>query len=113
MEIETRKMDDVTVVRIKEKKLTFHEAPEMKTYMLGLMLNEDNKILVDLSEVENMDSTGLGSILFGIRQSDQHEKDMRFCSAHDKIRYLIRIAHLEEVIDLYETDTDALKAFED
>ena len=58
-----------------------------------------------------MDSTGMGSFLFGIRQAEQHGKDMRFCCIQSRIQQLIRIAQLGEVISAYPNEEDAMKAF--
>ena len=111
MEFEQENAGDVTIVRFKEKKLTYQESPELKTLLLSLVVEPGEKILISLATVDTMDSTGLGAFLFGVRQADQHEKDMRFCCASDKIQSLVRIAHIESVIDLYDSEKEALKAF--
>jgi len=54
----------------------------------------------------------LGAFLFGVRQAEQHEKDMRFCCAGEKVRNLVRIAHLESVMDVYKSEEAAMEAFE-
>jgi anti-anti-sigma factor len=102
---------NVSVVRIREKRLTSHEAPEMKTALLGVIIGEGKKFLINLKEVESMDSTALGSFLFGIRQAEHHSKDIRFCELNPKIQFLIRIAHLGDVIRNYETEEEALMDF--
>ena len=112
MQFDRERVGDVNIIRVRDKKLTSHEAPEMKTALLGLTLEDDERFLLNLDEVENMDSTGLGSFLFGIRQAENRGKDMRFCKLRDKIRFLIRIAHLEQVIQVYETEEEALEDFQ-
>jgi len=111
MKYDRELIGDVLVIRIREQKLTSHEAPEMKTALLGFTLEEEEKILINMSEVKYMDSTGMGSFLFGIRQADQHEKDMRFCCIQSRIQQLIRIAQLGEVIDFYKSEDEAIKEF--
>ena len=111
MEFDKEKVGDVFVIRIKEKKLTSHEAPEMKTTLLELIMGEGEKFLLNMKNVEQMDSTGLGAFLFGIRQADRYEKDMRFCEIQPKVQFLIRIAHLDDVIKSYETEKDGLQDF--
>lgn len=113
MKFVQEKIDDVLVVRIQEKSITSHEAPELKTALLGFLIGDTKKILMNFKEVQNMDSTGLGALLFGIRQAERYEKDIRYCEMQSKILFLIRIAHLENAIDLYETEKDGLKDFQD
>ena len=112
MQFDRERVGDVNIIRVRDKKLTSHEAPDMKTALLGLTLEDDERFLLNLGEVENMDSTGLGSFLFGIRQAESRGKDMRFCNLRDKIRFLIRIAHLEQVIQVYETEEEGLESFQ-
>jgi len=113
MQFEQESIGDVLVLRVREKQITSHEAPEMKTQLFKFLVGDSGKILLDLKAVENMDSTGIGSLLFGIRQADQHQKDLRFCGIHSKVKFLIHVAHLEGVIDSYETAEEGLKAFQE
>lgn len=113
MEFIQENIGDVLVAHVQEKSITSHEAPEMKTSLLGLLMGKTPKILLNLKEVKSMDSTGLGALLFGIRQAERYGKDLRFCEMQTKIQFLIRIAHLEDVIDVYETQKDALKDFQE
>lgn len=111
MRMEKERIGDVTVARILEPKVTSHEAPEVKTALLELLVSEGENFLINLKNVENMDSTGLGAFLFGIRQAEQHKKDLCFCEARQKVKFLIRIAHLDQVIDVYDTEEEALADF--
>jgi len=111
MHIQTEKIGDVNVGRIMMKKVTSHDAAELKTALLELIGKEGKQILLDLANIKIMDSTGLGALIFGVRQADQHDKDMRFCKPSEKIQFLIRIAHLEDAIDVYGTEEEALEDF--
>jgi len=111
MHIEKERVGDVVVARIREKRITSHEASDLKTVLLEMILDESENFLINLSGIEHMDSTGLGAFLFGIRQAEQHDKDLCFCEARKKVKFLIRIAHLEQVIDVYDTEAEALADF--
>ena len=102
----------ICVVTLQGPKITSHEAPALKKAFLELLIGEGKAFLLNMEKIENMDSTGLGAFLFGVRQADQHEKDMRFCCVQPKVKFLIRIAHLEEVIDVYDTEALALADFD-
>ena len=111
MNYDQEKIGDVNVIRIKEKQLTSNEAPDAKTALLGLIIGDGTRFLVNLKDVQRIDSTGLGALLFGVRQAEQHDKDIRFCEISSRVQFLIRIAHLEEVINFYKTEREALKDF--
>ncbi|MBN2104952.1 STAS domain-containing protein [bacterium] len=108
MQFDKEIINDVLVVRVHEPRITMHEAPDVKTDLLGMMIEDVNCILLNLKEVQKMDSTGLGALLFGIRQAEQHDKDFCVCELNDKVQFLIRIAHLDDTIDVFETEKDAI-----
>lgn len=109
MHYEKSTHNGIVIVRILEERLTSHEAPEMKTKLLELIMEEGDVILINLKKVKYMDSTGIGSFLFGVRQAEQHNKEMCFCGLQSKVQFLIRIAHLEQVMEIYKTEKEALR----
>ncbi|HDQ44601.1 MAG TPA: anti-sigma factor antagonist [bacterium] len=113
MLFERKQAGDVVVVRLRQDTLTGHEAPDVKTGLLELLAGEGDKFLVNMKNVQAMDSTGLGALLFGIRQAENQEKDLRFCELSEKSRFLVKIARLDSVIDIYETEAEALADFKD
>lgn len=111
MHLQTEKIGDVHVSRVTLEKLTGHEAPDLKTALLELITTEGEQFLLNLGKIKTIDSTGLGALIFGVRQADQHNKDLRFCEPGEKTKFLIRIAHLEDAIDVYETEREGLDDF--
>ena len=109
MQFESDYHEDILIVRVQEDQITMKEAPDVKTTLLSFMTDESDCILLNMARVKKMDSTGLGSILFGIRQAEQHEKDLAICEANDKVKFLIKIARLDEVIDVFDTEKEAIK----
>jgi anti-anti-sigma factor len=51
--------NNVVIVRVREERLTSHEAPEMKVKLLELLIGEGEVILINLKDVKYMDSTGI------------------------------------------------------
>lgn len=111
MHLQTEKIGNVSVGRITMEKVTGHEAPDLKTALLELIVSDGEQFLINLDSIKVMDSTGLGALIFGVRQADQHQKDLRFCSPGEKIKFLIRIARLEDAIDIYDTEQEGLDDF--
>ncbi len=103
----------IKLVRINEEQLTSNEAPEMKTAFLKILSSSEEFIVVNMSNVQRMDSTGLGSFLFGIRQAEHLDKEVIFCCMNPRIESLIKIAHLSDVIEVYESEDDAVREIEE
>ena len=109
MNLEKKDFGNVAVLVIHARQITSHDAPDLKTALLGYLVGKETKFLINLSEVESIDSTGLGALLFGLRQAKQHGKSLAFCDMKPKVRFLIKVAHLEEAMDLFDTQAEALE----
>jgi len=99
---------ELTVVRVREDKITSHEAADVKTAFLQIITESQRILLLNLADVQYMDSTGLGSFLFGLRQADANEKEMVFCGLTERVQSLIHIAHLDTILEIYETEAEAV-----
>lgn len=112
MKIYEEKINGVQVVRIEEPRLDSSLSSELKTELLRLVENEGAvNILIDLSKVEYVDSSGLGALLFGHRQVKANSGKLKLLHLNQKVRTLIRIANLENILQGYEDEEQALKSF--
>ncbi len=102
----------ILIIRMREEKLTSHEAPAMKTEILRWLMSDCESIVINFKNVDYMDSTGLGALLFGIRQAERYDKELVFCEINSRITSLMKIARIDNVIDLYKTEKTALRELE-
>ncbi|MBN2416448.1 STAS domain-containing protein [bacterium] len=109
MKYQLEKKDGFCVVRVESDHLTHTEAPDMKTTFLQLLTEDCDILLLNLASVAYMDSTGLGALLFGIRQAEANDKEIIFCCLGEKLKSLVRIARLESILEIYASEKDAVK----
>jgi len=103
--------DGVTIIKIENERLDSVIASDLKSELLLSVDGGANKILLDLSQVNYADSSGLGALLFGLRQLKNLGGQMKLLAANNKVMSLIRIARLEELLLNYENKTEALTSF--
>jgi len=103
-------VNGVKIFRLKEDRLDSHIASELKAQLLVLLANDVQSVVVDLTETNYVDSSGLGALLLGIRQARENDSKFAVFGANKRILNLIKIAHLEGVIINYNSEKDALKA---
>lgn len=107
-------VETVAVLRLKEPRLDSMIAPDLKAQLLILMNEDQNeKVLVNLSDVEYADSSGLGALLFGLRLSRDQETRFALCGAQKRVKSLMQIAHLTEVLPSYETEEEAIQSLQE
>ncbi len=69
-------------------------------------------IVLDLREVDYIDSIGLGSIISVFNRCVSHKKKMAIVVGEDEVKRSIHMAKLDKLIDLYESVSNALEFFD-
>ena len=101
------KQENYTVLSISESKLTSLIAPDLKTEF-ALLNNEGIKnIILDLSQVAFVDSSGLSAILIGNRLCQNVEGTFVIAAPNDNVRKLFQISQLDNVLKIIPTLKEA------
>ena len=112
MEFAKKTVDGVTVVRIDNERLDTNVAPELKAELIILAEQGILKVLVDISNVYYADSSGLGALLFGVRQYRDHDGQFKLLGANTRVQNLIRIAKLDHILINFDNEQSALESFQ-
>ncbi len=109
---EQEQAGDVCIFRVTVPRLDSSVAAEYKTELLRLVEQEHHrKILVDLKTVEYADSSGLGALLFGLRQARAFDGVLKLVNLNPRVLSLIRIAKLDTVLEAFDDETEAIESF--
>ncbi|MCU0342419.1 MAG: STAS domain-containing protein [Ignavibacterium sp.] len=109
MNFETKRVGDITVFKLNEKRLDTSISGLLKgEFTMILKVEGVNKLIVDLSEVESCDSSGLSAILVANRIISANEGRIRLAAPSEKVHNLIRITQLDRVLPVTDTVEQAL-----
>lgn len=103
--------NDVIILKVDDERLDSSVAPELKAELLILAEGGTSKVLLDFTNVVYVDSSGLGAILFGIRQFRDRGGILKMFGAGERVLHLIKIAKLEDIVFNFDSETDALNSF--
>jgi anti-sigma B factor antagonist len=113
MNFETKRINNITIFRIKEKRLDTNISGLVKGEFTLLLKEEGtNKLIIDLSEVETCDSSGLSAILVANRMIHNIGGKIRLAAPSDKVRSLIKITQLDRVLPVCGTVDEAFQELE-
>jgi anti-sigma B factor antagonist len=87
-----------------------YSAPAVKDSITGLLGPESPVVMVDLSEVGFLDSTGLGALVAARSAASQAGGSLPIVCNRDRILKLFRITGLDTVFDIYPTVDDVVQA---
>jgi len=105
-------VDGVKIIKLKEERLDSHVAPDLKAQLL-VLIDSGKRVLLDLTDVQYADSSGLGAILLGFRQARDNEGTFAVCGLQKRVQSLIEIAQLNNVIQSYDTQEDAVSSMKE
>lgn len=110
MEIKTRQVDDVLVVEISGRLDT--QGSGAAAEQLALIARGGNhKILVNLSALEFLSSSGLRVLLRTAKLLPKPEGKMSICQAQGVVKEVLEIAGFDALLDVHDNEVAALADF--
>jgi anti-sigma B factor antagonist len=98
MEFETEDRDpDVTVIRPRGR-LTMVSAPAFRDFVSKTVSGRRPTLVVDLSNVEFMDSSGLGALVAGLKATRQAGGDLRIAAPNPQVEMVLQLTKLDRVL---------------
>lgn len=110
MHFTTDQRQSKTIFQLKEERLDSRNAGQLKAEFLILAQPGTNAIIVDLSEVQHVDSAGLSALLLGQRQMRLNGGEIRLAGLNESIRSLLDITQLNRMFPIFATVPEALNA---
>lgn len=77
-----------------------YTAPELRETLIPLLKKEGEIVVVDLSQVSYMDSTGLGIFVAGLKTSKEYHSHLKLVGLTERVGRLFRITGLSEVMNV-------------
>ena len=104
------KQDKYCLFKLNEPKLDSTLAPTLKTELITLHAEGARNIILDLSEVNYTDSSGLSSLLVGNRTFQQDGGIFILAALSEHTTKLIKISQLDGVLNILPTIEEAVDA---
>ncbi|MBD0267833.1 MAG: STAS domain-containing protein [Cyanobacteria bacterium Co-bin8] len=67
-------------------------------------------VVVNLSQVNFIDSSGLTSLVAGMRDADKVKGSFRICNVHPDAKLVFEVTMMDSVFEIFETESEALGA---
>ncbi|CAN5510807.1 STAS domain-containing protein [soil metagenome] len=112
MDYETKELNGVTFLSIYTKRATADIAKEFKTYLFSLIeRDEKKKIIIDLTNVEFVDSSFLGAIVSGLKKVTGIKGDIKVLGLQPPVRAMFELTRLYKVFEIFDSRDDAVLSF--
>lgn len=98
--------DGATVIEVGGE-IDVYTAPKLREKIISLVDDGRYRLIVDLSGVEFLDSTGLGVLVGGLKRVRQHDGGIDLVCTQPRILRIFRITGLSRVFEIYDTVDEA------
>jgi anti-sigma B factor antagonist len=88
--------------------LDVYSSPQLRQALAELVDGGVTALVVDISPVDYLDSTGLGVLLSGMRRASVRDVELRVVCGDGRVRRTFEITGLTSVFSLYDSAAEAL-----
>jgi len=107
----TRQVDGVTVVDLSGRITLGEGSTILRDTVRELLGRGQKKILVNLGDVNYIDSSGIGELVSGYTTVTNQGGQLKLLNLTKKVRDLLQITKLITVFDIFDEETAAVRSF--
>ena len=98
MEIDTSDLAPGAAVLRLEGRLNMVSAPRLKSAIDQAVDGGSPRVVVDLTAVSFMDSSGLGALIAGLKKARQSSGDLRITGVNQQVATVLALTNLDRVL---------------
>lgn len=110
LQMNTRSVDENTSVITLDGEVDVYTAPQLKQQIITMLDNNITNVVVDLTNVEYLDSTALGVLIGGLKRLRERDGSLNLVCPNPRIRRIFEITGLDKIFDMYQSQNEALGA---
>lgn len=107
MNIEIVQVQNATIVS-PEGDIDTQQSTKLREELKSILESNSLQIIVDLTDVKYMDSSGIATLIEALQICKQGDKQFALCGLNRSVRSIIELARLDTIFVITETWEDAL-----
>ncbi|HSB13113.1 MAG TPA: STAS domain-containing protein [Bryobacteraceae bacterium] len=111
IQVTTRQVGDVSVIDVTGRITLGEGASTLRESIRDLVAKGNKKILLNLSDVSYIDSSGIGELVSGFTTVTNQGGVLRLLGLTKRVKDLLQITKLYTVFDVYDDETSAIRSF--
>ncbi|UCF36694.1 MAG: STAS domain-containing protein [Acidobacteriota bacterium] len=113
MEVDIRQVDDVIIVDLDGRMIAGVGERILHDVMNQLVADGWKRILLNLSGVEWIDSSGIGELVASMKMAKRFGVSVKLLRMGDRVKHVLAISQILPLLDVYENEADAIQALRD
>ncbi len=100
-----------TIICVMEERLDAHNSDNLKSEMNRLFETGVKDIIIDLKDVRFIDSSGLGVLVSGYKNSSSKKGSLKLAGLQTQVKSMFELTRLHRVFDIFQTVDAALESY--
>ena len=105
----TTQDDDTVIVLTPAGRLDITTAWQFRLKLQECISKLSHHVVVNLGQVNFIDSSGLTSLVAGMRDADKVKGSFRICNVHSEAKLVFEVTMMDTVFEIFETQEEALE----
>lgn len=101
MNLTLTQVNEFNVLKILDERIDAHNSTELKHYILQMLERGENHIIVQLEQVRFIDSSGLGALLSGHKNSLAKSGRFVLTNIQQQVLSMFELTRLNRVFEIY------------
>ena len=112
MKANSRQVDGVTVVDLSGRIILGEPTSTLRELFRDLVGRGQKKILLNLADVNYIDSSGLGTLVMGYTTLTSQQGQLKLVNLTKRVHDLLQLTKLLTVFEVFDNETAAVKSFQ-
>ncbi len=109
--INIERRDKIEIVTFPDRIINALVTDEIRDEINNILINSASRLVIDLSGVEYIDSSGFGCFLSIMRTARNNYGTLKFANPEPRVRDLFHTLHLHTILNIYEDLEECIKSF--
>ncbi|HYL36022.1 MAG TPA: STAS domain-containing protein [Bryobacteraceae bacterium] len=110
--LERHRVNDVTVLRFTEPSQLLASSLELNELSKAIRVENDSKVLIDLSKVSRIDSTGLGVLMHCYCHAVKNSGVLKLLNPDAPVKRVLSVTKIDTVLQSFEDESAAIASFQ-
>ncbi len=107
MNIEFRQLGEHKIIDVSGE-VDLYNVSELKKALFSITDGQYPSVIVDMRNVNYMDSSGIGALVAGMKKMKAHTGKFALMNIHDDVLNILKLATLDKFFTIYDTEEELL-----
>jgi len=108
MQLKINEKEETVIITVEEERMDAHNSGNLKERMLQLFDEGKYQLVIDLTNVRFIDSSGLGALVSGFKNASARDGSLKLCCLQPQVRSMFELTRLHRVFEIFTTLEEAL-----